>query len=162
MHGLVQEHSAQTLCSLSFAGLRAQSVQKHSLTPQWDEDLYVLVQEPKTQNLRIQMFDRDLLNVKARAPNPKPSAEVEAYICAWCADACMTRCEEGPQKLHSWFASTRPACEPSSASSDSSTGPGLCPATYAHGSADLADMLFLVPLVQGEDAVVAARRSWCS
>ena len=47
-------------------GLRAQSVQKHTLTPHWDEDLYVMVQEPKTQNLRIQMFDRDLLNVKAR------------------------------------------------------------------------------------------------
>ena len=48
------------------ACLRAQSVQKHTLTPHWDEDLYVMVQEPKTQNLRVQMFDRDLLNVKAR------------------------------------------------------------------------------------------------
>ena len=47
-------------------GLRVQSVQKHTLTPHWDEDLYVMVQEPKTQNLRIQMFDRDLLNVKVR------------------------------------------------------------------------------------------------
>ena len=42
-------------------------MQKHTLTPKWDEDLYVLVQEPKTQSLRVQMFDRDLLNVKARA-----------------------------------------------------------------------------------------------
>ena len=44
-----------------------QSVQKHTLTPEWDEDLYVMVQEPKTQSLRVQMFDRDLLNVKACA-----------------------------------------------------------------------------------------------
>ena len=62
----MQEHSAQALCSRCFVGLCAQSLQKHTLTPHWDEDLYVLVQEPKTQNLRIQMFDRDLLNVKAR------------------------------------------------------------------------------------------------
>jgi len=46
-------------------------VQKHTLTPKWDEDLYVLVQEPKTQTLRVQMFDRDLLNVKARARPPR-------------------------------------------------------------------------------------------
>jgi len=46
-------------------------VQKHTLTPKWDEDLYVLVQEPKTQTLRVQMFDRDLLNVKARARQPR-------------------------------------------------------------------------------------------
>ena len=42
-------------------------MQKHTLTPEWDEDLYVMVQEPKTQSLRVQMFDRDLLNVKACA-----------------------------------------------------------------------------------------------
>ena len=36
-----------------------------------------MVQEPKTQNLRVQMFDRDLLNVKARPAPCGLSARVQ-------------------------------------------------------------------------------------
>jgi Ca2+-dependent lipid-binding protein len=42
----------------------AQEVQKKTLTPKWDEDKWLLVQEPKTQVMRAQVFDHDLINLK--------------------------------------------------------------------------------------------------
>jgi len=41
-------------------------VAHNTLTPVWDEQLHVLVQEPSTQMLRIEMFDHDLINVKVQ------------------------------------------------------------------------------------------------
>lgn len=41
-----------------------QERQKKTLTPNWDEDKWLLVQEPKTQAMRLQCFDHDALNVK--------------------------------------------------------------------------------------------------
>ena len=41
-----------------------QERQKKTLTPTWDEDKWLLVQEPKTQAMRLQCFDHDTLNVK--------------------------------------------------------------------------------------------------
>ena len=35
-----------------------------TLKPQWNEELHVLVQEPTTQLLRVEMFDHDTFNVK--------------------------------------------------------------------------------------------------
>ncbi len=37
-----------------------------TLKPQWNEELHVLVQEPSTQLLRVEMFDHDIFNVKVR------------------------------------------------------------------------------------------------
>ena len=37
-----------------------------TLKPQWNEELHVLVQEPTTQLLRVEMFDHDTFNVKVR------------------------------------------------------------------------------------------------
>jgi len=38
-----------------------------TLKPQWNEELHVLVQEPSTQLLRVEMFDHDIFNVKVGA-----------------------------------------------------------------------------------------------
>ena len=49
--------------------LAAQSrtkVAHKTLKPQWNEELHVLVQEPSTQLLRVEMFDHDIFNVKVR------------------------------------------------------------------------------------------------
>ena len=40
-------------------------VAANTLTPRWEEELHVLVQEPTTQQLRVEMFDHDMINVKA-------------------------------------------------------------------------------------------------
>ncbi len=48
-------------------GADAQEVQKKTLEPHWEEDKWLLVQEPKTQALRLQLFDHDAINLKARA-----------------------------------------------------------------------------------------------
>ena len=45
----------------------AQEHQKKTLSPTWDEDKWLLVQEPKTQAMRVQMFDHDVLNLKVAA-----------------------------------------------------------------------------------------------
>ncbi|KAK9808833.1 hypothetical protein WJX72_004641 [[Myrmecia] bisecta] len=37
---------------------------KHTLEPQWDATFWLLVQEPKTQLLRLQVFDHDSVHVK--------------------------------------------------------------------------------------------------
>ncbi|EIE26093.1 hypothetical protein COCSUDRAFT_46488 [Coccomyxa subellipsoidea C-169] len=39
-------------------------VQKRTLTPKWEEDKWLLVQEPKTQIMRVQVFDHDVVNLK--------------------------------------------------------------------------------------------------
>jgi hypothetical protein len=39
-------------------------VVKASLDPVWNETLHVLVQEPKTQAVRVEVFDHDVINVK--------------------------------------------------------------------------------------------------
>ena len=41
-----------------------QEYQKKTLSPTWNEDKWLLVQEPKTQGMRVQMFDHDILNLK--------------------------------------------------------------------------------------------------
>ncbi len=41
-----------------------QEVQKRTLAPKWEEDKWLLVQEPKTQILRAQVFDHDTVNLK--------------------------------------------------------------------------------------------------
>ncbi len=40
-------------------------MQKRTLTPKWEEDKWLLVQEPKTQIMRVQVFDHDVVNLKA-------------------------------------------------------------------------------------------------
>ena len=44
-----------------------QEHQKKTLSPTWNEDKWLLVQEPKTQAMRVQMFDHDVLNLKVGA-----------------------------------------------------------------------------------------------
>ena len=44
-------------------------VMHKTLKPQWNEELHVLVQEPTTQLLRVEMFDHDLFNPKASPKN---------------------------------------------------------------------------------------------
>ncbi len=46
----------------------AQDYQKKTLNPVWKEDKWLLVQEPKTQFMRVQVFDHDLLNLKVINP----------------------------------------------------------------------------------------------
>ncbi len=41
-----------------------QEHQKKTLNPTWNEDKWLLVQEPKTQSMRVQMFDHDVMNLK--------------------------------------------------------------------------------------------------
>ena len=41
-----------------------QKTKKKTLHPQWNEDLHMLVQEPKTQVMRCQVYDWDGINVK--------------------------------------------------------------------------------------------------
>lgn len=41
-----------------------QSHKKNTLTPRWDERKWLMVQEPKTQDLRVEVFDWDRVNVK--------------------------------------------------------------------------------------------------
>ena len=50
-----------------------QEYQKKTLNPVWNEDKWLLVQEPKTQAMRVQMFDHDILNIKV--PNAKSSLQ---------------------------------------------------------------------------------------
>lgn len=47
-------------------GACVQDVQKKTLTPTWNEDKWLLVQEPKTQIVRVQVFDHDAIKLKAR------------------------------------------------------------------------------------------------
>lgn len=51
-------------------------VAHNTLTPKWDEQLHVLVQEPTTQQLRVEMFDYDTVNVKVRSRTPQGSGSV--------------------------------------------------------------------------------------
>jgi hypothetical protein len=56
-----------------------QEYQKKTLNPVWKEDKWLLVQEPKTQAMRVQMFDHDILNIKV--PNAqKPPSEYRQWI----------------------------------------------------------------------------------
>ena len=48
MHGCVQHHKSKTL------------------DPKWGEFKYCLVQEPKTQNLRVEVHDYDVVNISVR------------------------------------------------------------------------------------------------
>ena len=41
-----------------------QKWQKHTLKPKWNDTKYCLVQEPKTQNLHVEMADHDAVNLK--------------------------------------------------------------------------------------------------
>lgn len=36
------------------------------MSPKWEEDKWLLVQEPKTQIMRAQVFDHDAVNLKVR------------------------------------------------------------------------------------------------
>ncbi|CAL5218486.1 g172 [Coccomyxa viridis] len=45
---------------------------KKTLTPNWDEDKWLLVQEPKTQAMRLQCFDHDALNVTEMVSHLNP------------------------------------------------------------------------------------------
>ena len=55
------------LLTLSSAVLQSRTKVAHkTLKPQWNEELHVLVQEPSTQLLRVEMFDHDIFNVKVR------------------------------------------------------------------------------------------------
>lgn len=47
-----------------------QDIQKKTLNPTWKEDKWLLVQEPKTQFMRVQMFDHDMLNLKVGRTTP--------------------------------------------------------------------------------------------
>ena len=41
-----------------------------TLAPKWNEELHVLVQEPTSQLLRVEMFDHDTFNLKVPALVP--------------------------------------------------------------------------------------------
>lgn len=41
-----------------------QEHKKNTLTPRWDERKWLMVQEPTTQDLRVEVFDYDRVNVK--------------------------------------------------------------------------------------------------
>lgn len=60
---IVKGHCQKTNFHNVWCGM--QEVQKRTLTPKWDEDKWLLVQEPKTQIMRVQMFDHDMVNLKA-------------------------------------------------------------------------------------------------
>lgn len=47
-------------CSLLFA----QEKKKKTCEPVWNETLYLMVQEPKTQTARLTCYDQDLVSVK--------------------------------------------------------------------------------------------------
>ena len=49
------------------AWLLLQDHQKKTLSPTWNEDKWLLVQEAKTQHIRAQVFDHDAINLKVRA-----------------------------------------------------------------------------------------------
>ena len=55
------------LVLIPWCGAMSQEVQKRNLTPKWEEDKWLLVQEPKTQILRAQVFDHDTVNLKVRS-----------------------------------------------------------------------------------------------
>lgn len=63
---IVKGHCQKTNFHNVWCGM--QEVQKRTLTPKWDEDKWLLVQEPKTQIMRVQMFDHDMVNLKAGPP----------------------------------------------------------------------------------------------
>ena len=43
---------------------KLQEHKKNTLTPTWNERKWLMVQEPETQDLRVEVFDWDRLNVK--------------------------------------------------------------------------------------------------
>ena len=56
-----------------------QEHQKKTLNPTWNEDKWLLVQEPKTQAMRVQMFDHDVMNLKVHTVQ---------YLC--CTSVCLS------------------------------------------------------------------------
>ena len=77
-----------------------QEYQKKTLTPKWNEDKWLLVQEPKTQAMRMQCFDHDVLNLKVRATqgfpreraSDKPGlSRLSTMLC--CSWPCLSPCD---------------------------------------------------------------------
>ncbi|KAJ9532490.1 hypothetical protein QJQ45_010556 [Haematococcus lacustris] len=58
--------SADPLVELSTDGKQVVSSRtiKNSLTPQWDETFWLLVQEPRSQELKVSVYDRDFFSAK--------------------------------------------------------------------------------------------------
>ena len=50
--------------ALSYARVLLQDHKKNTLTPTWNERKWLMVQEPKTQPLRVEVFDWDRINAK--------------------------------------------------------------------------------------------------
>ena len=70
-------------------------VMHKTLKPQWNEELHVLVQEPTTQLLRVEMFDHDLFNPKA---SPKIPLETTGHCRSFSLVLRVgLRAELGPQ-----------------------------------------------------------------
>lgn len=83
------------------------SVKKKTLTPTWNESLHVLVQEPRTQFLRVEMFDHDLfqpkellnLNIIKGATEVVGAQELMGRVAIH-----LKRFEENPGKRHEeWY-----------------------------------------------------------
>ena len=59
---IVCNHTPQVLTVYQLYKL--QEHKKNTLTPTWNERKWLMVQEPETQDLRVEVFDWDRLNVK--------------------------------------------------------------------------------------------------
>lgn len=64
-------------------GRRVQRVVKNNQDPVWGETHYVLVQEPDTQSLNLEVFDWDLFNVKVSS-RPPGGAVIRSWCIPWC------------------------------------------------------------------------------
>ena len=75
---------------------------KKTLTPNWDEDKWLLVQEPKTQAMRLQCFDHDALNVKVCTTCQSPAQATPPYPKSFPLDACSAADNPGHFSVVYW------------------------------------------------------------
>lgn len=48
---------------------------KNTLEPAWEETFYILVQEPTTQMLKLELYDYDTISMKVGAGRSAPPAQ---------------------------------------------------------------------------------------
>lgn len=58
------------------------TVKKRTLAPVWNETLFVLVQEPRTQSLRVEMFDWDAINLTVSEARHVSSESCWPLVCS--------------------------------------------------------------------------------
>ncbi|KAJ9533893.1 hypothetical protein QJQ45_026980 [Haematococcus lacustris] len=82
--------SADPLVELSTDGKQVVSSRtiKNSLTPQWDETFWLLVQEPRSQELKVSVYDRDFFSAKVQAPPPLAARRL---CCPLLQRSCLDR-----------------------------------------------------------------------